>query len=99
MLGPDREFSPDLISFLTDDIILQRYVELNGRLQKVIAVVKKRGSADSTELRRYEVTKHRLVLGEPPGLVRARDVYLGCLFIWGRSAMYRKIGFAVISEL
>jgi circadian clock protein KaiC len=60
----DLQFSPDLISFLTDDIILQRYVEVNGHLQNVIAVVKMRGSAHSTELRAYEVTEHGLVLGE-----------------------------------
>ncbi len=27
----ELHFSPDLVSFLTDDIILQRYVELDGR--------------------------------------------------------------------
>jgi circadian clock protein KaiC len=58
------QFSPDLISFLTDDIILQRYVEIEGELQKVLAVVKMRGSSHSTALRRYEVTEHGLVLGE-----------------------------------
>jgi circadian clock protein KaiC len=58
------QFSPDLISFLTDDIILQRYVEIEGELQKVLAVVKMRGSRHSTALRRYEVTEHGLVLGE-----------------------------------
>ncbi|MGI9145940.1 MAG: RAD55 family ATPase [Chloroflexota bacterium] len=60
----DLEFSPDLISFLTDDIILQRYVEVNGHLRKVITVVKMRGSAHDTALRTYEVTEHGLVLGE-----------------------------------
>src|SRR4029079_9937874 len=29
----DLQFSPDLISFLTDDIIIQRYVEIEGALQ------------------------------------------------------------------
>ena len=58
------QFSPDLISFLTDDIILQRYVEIEGELQKVLAVVKMRGSGHSTALRRYEVTEHGLMLGE-----------------------------------
>ncbi|HEY3190320.1 MAG TPA: ATPase domain-containing protein, partial [Solirubrobacteraceae bacterium] len=60
----DLQFSPDLISFLTDDIIIQRYVEIDGALQKVIAVVKMRGSQHSTELRRYEVTAHGLAIGE-----------------------------------
>ncbi len=60
----DLQFSPDLISFLTDDIIIQRYVEMNGALQKVIAVVKMRGSQHDKALRTYEVTEHGLKLGE-----------------------------------
>lgn len=60
----DLEFSPDLVSFLTDDIILQRYVELEGELQKVLTVVKMRGSAHSKGLLRYDVTEHGLVLRE-----------------------------------
>ncbi|MFN0070912.1 MAG: ATPase domain-containing protein [Chloroflexota bacterium] len=61
----DLQFSPSLVSFLTDDIILQRYVELNGQLRKVMAVVKMRGSQHSKELRLYEVTEHGLEVGEP----------------------------------
>jgi circadian clock protein KaiC len=57
------QFSPDLISFLTDDIILQRYVEIEGELKKVLAVVKMRGSGHSTTLRRYEVTEHGVEIG------------------------------------
>jgi circadian clock protein KaiC len=60
----DLHFSPNLVSFLTDDLILQRYVELDGHLQKVLAVVKMRGSQHSKELRRYEVTEHGLTIGE-----------------------------------
>lgn len=60
----DLQFSPDLISFLTDDIIIQRYVEIEGALQKVIAVVKMRGSQHDKALRPYEVTKHGLEIGE-----------------------------------
>jgi circadian clock protein KaiC len=60
----DLRFSPNLVSFLTDNIIVQRYVELNGELQKVLSVVKMRGSEHSKELRRYEVTQHGLVIGE-----------------------------------
>jgi len=60
----DLRFSPDLVSFLTDDIILQRYVEMDGRLRKVMTVVKMRGSPHSTDLRTYEITDTGLVVGE-----------------------------------
>lgn len=58
-------FSPHAISFLTDDIIMQRYVELDGKLQKVLNVVKMRGSDHAKDWRRYEVTGRGVVLGEP----------------------------------
>lgn len=61
----DLSFSASLISFLTDNIILQRYVEIDGDLRKVLAVVKMRGSGHSKVLRQYEVTEHGLVLGNP----------------------------------
>ena len=60
----DLNFSTNLISFLCDDIIMQRYVEIEGELQKVLAVVKMRGSAHSRSLRRYEVTANGLEIGE-----------------------------------
>jgi len=56
--------SPYNISFLTDDIIAMRYVELDGELRSVLAVVKMRGSDHSRELRSYAVTPRGLVIGE-----------------------------------
>jgi circadian clock protein KaiC len=57
-------FSPYNISFLTDDILAMRYVELEGELRKVIAVIKMRGSDHSRALRAYDVTGRGLVIGE-----------------------------------
>ena len=60
----DLRFSPHEVSFLADDIILQRYVEIGGALRKMIAVVKMRSSEHTKDLRQYEVTSHGLVVGE-----------------------------------
>jgi hypothetical protein len=60
----DLRFSPYVISFLADDIILLRYVELEGQLRKSIAVVKMRNSDHSKELRLYEITARGLVVRE-----------------------------------
>jgi len=57
-------FSPHAISFLTDDLILQRYVELDGQLRRVMSVVKMRGSDHSKDWRAYEVTAQGMVVGE-----------------------------------
>jgi circadian clock protein KaiC len=60
----DVRFSPHEISFLTDDIILQRYIELDGQLQKVITVVKTRRGDHSKDLRLYNITAEGLVIGK-----------------------------------
>ncbi len=60
----DLRFSPHEISFLTDDIILQRYVELDGQLQKIITVIKTRRGDHSKDIRRYEITAEGIVIGE-----------------------------------
>ena len=60
-------FSPYVVSFLADDIILLRYIELEGQLRKSIVVVKMRNSAHSTALHLYEITGHGLVVRQSLG--------------------------------
>jgi circadian clock protein KaiC len=62
----DLLFSPYAISFLTDDIIRLRYVEIDGALHKILAVVKMRGGHHSKELREYTITDAGLEIGECP---------------------------------
>ena len=57
-------FSSYSISFLTDDIIRLRYVEIDGQLCKVLMVVKMRRGAHSKDIRQYEISSHGVVLGE-----------------------------------
>lgn len=58
------QFTTERVSFVTDDIIVQRYVEIDGQLRKVLAVVKMRGSAHSTNFRAYDLTAEGASLGE-----------------------------------
>ena len=62
---PDLIFTNDRISFITDDVISLRYVELDGRLQKVLVVVKMRGSTHSSEFRIYELGVDGAAIGGP----------------------------------
>lgn len=57
-------FSPHTISFLSQNIVFLRYVELAGRLEKVLVIIKMRRSAYHPEMRRYTVTSTGLVLGD-----------------------------------
>jgi circadian clock protein KaiC len=63
----DLRFSPHGTAFLTDAIILQRYVELGGQLKRVMAVVKVRASAHSKDLRLFEIAADGIVVGERIG--------------------------------
>jgi len=60
----DLRFSPHGTAFLTDAIIMQRYVELDGQFERVIAVVKVRGRAHSKELRLFQITGEGILVGE-----------------------------------
>ncbi len=50
------EFSHYAISFLTDDIIRLRYVEIDGQLRKLIVVVKMRGGNHVKDIREYVIS-------------------------------------------
>jgi len=72
----DLRFSPYGTAFLTDAIIVQRYIEVESRLRRVIAVVKVRASHHSDELREYTIDKKGLHIGamlpEQEGLLGGR---------------------------
>jgi len=61
----DLRFSPYGSAFLTDAIIVQRYIEVDSHLKRVIAVVKVRGSAHSDEIRQFEIADGVIVIGDP----------------------------------
>jgi circadian clock protein KaiC len=51
----ELRFSPYGTAFLTDAIIVQRYIEVDSRVKRVLAVVKVRASVHSNELRLFEI--------------------------------------------
>ena len=60
----EARFTSENVSFITDEIIVQRYVEIGGELARVMAVIKMRGSDHSHEFRLYEVTPKGVVVGD-----------------------------------
>jgi circadian clock protein KaiC len=60
---PDARFTSEKVSFITDELIVQRYVEIEGELRRVMAVIKMRGSDHSHEFRSYEVTNKGVMVG------------------------------------
>lgn len=53
------------ISYLADNIIFLRYLEINGQLRKAIGVLKKRMSDFEKALREFEITRYGIKVGAP----------------------------------
>ncbi|MGI4862041.1 MAG: RAD55 family ATPase [Janthinobacterium lividum] len=60
----DLRFSPYGTAFLTDAIIVQRYIEVGSRLRRLMAVVKVRQSSHSDELREYTIDDTGIRIGD-----------------------------------
>jgi circadian clock protein KaiC len=60
----DLRFSPYGTAFLTDAIIVQRYIEVDSRLLRVMAVVKVRGSVHSNQLRLFDIDDDGIHIGD-----------------------------------
>ncbi|HEX5474423.1 MAG TPA: ATPase domain-containing protein [Vicinamibacterales bacterium] len=59
----ELRFSPHAVSFMTNDIILQRYIELEGCLRTVVTIVKTRSRKHSNQIREYQITNRGIVVG------------------------------------
>jgi circadian clock protein KaiC len=70
----DLRFSPYGTAFMTDAIIVQRYIEVKSRLLRVLAVVKVRGSMHSNELRLFHIDADGISIGQ---MIPGREGLLG----------------------
>jgi circadian clock protein KaiC len=61
----EMSLSHYIISFLTDDIIRLRYVEIDGQLRKMMVVIKMRGGNHSKDIREYIITGKGVVVIHP----------------------------------
>jgi len=58
-------FSHYGISFLTDDMIRLRYVEIDGQLRKLMMIIKMRGGNHSKDIREYIINERGIVVIGP----------------------------------
>jgi circadian clock protein KaiC len=61
----DIQVTSTRISYLADNIVFLRYLEMRGELRKAVGVLKKRASDFERTLREFEITDEGIVLGEP----------------------------------
>jgi circadian clock protein KaiC len=60
----DFQVSEYGVSFIADNVILLRYVELAGKMGRAINIMKMRGSQHSKEIRHFEINDTGLVIGD-----------------------------------
>jgi circadian clock protein KaiC len=58
------------ISYMADNIVFLRYLEMQGELRKAIGVLKKRMSDFEKTLREFEITRYGIKVGKPLSNVR-----------------------------
>ena len=67
------------ISTITDSIILLRYVEMYGEMQRGITVLKMRGSMHDKDIRRFSIDGDGMHIGEPfrtvTGIMTGQPIY------------------------
>jgi circadian clock protein KaiC len=63
------------ISHLADNIVFLRYLELRGRLERAVGVLKKRVSGFETTLREFEISPLGIHVGRP--LTELRGILTG----------------------
>ena len=52
------------VSYMADNVLILRYFELHGSVEKALSVFKKRGSAHETTLRQFRITSGGLKVGK-----------------------------------
>jgi circadian clock protein KaiC len=71
----ELQFTPHAISFLTHDILMLRYFEVDAQLKTFMTVIKTRGRQHSTDIREFEITSGGIrvgrVLNDLHGLITA----------------------------
>ena len=61
----DFQATNDNISYLADNIIFLRHLEVQGQMRKVIGVLKMRTSDFERTIREFAITEHGITVGEP----------------------------------
>ena len=70
IMGGEFKVTEVGLSYLADNLIFLRYLEINGELRKAIGVLKKRVSNFERTLREFKITKYGIKVGEPLSQLR-----------------------------
>jgi circadian clock protein KaiC len=63
------------VSYMADNIVFLRYLEIEGEMRKAIGVLKKRLSSFEKTLREIEITRYGVKVGQP--FTRLRGILRG----------------------
>src|SRR5207253_2193088 len=76
--------TPVDVSYLADSVLLTRYFEANGALNKALSIVKKRSGPHESTIRQMSISSNGIVIGEP--LVNFEGVMTGVPKMLGRTS-------------
>lgn len=65
LTGPQAQVSEYGVSYIADNVILLRYIELDGELRKTVGVLKKRAGNSERTLREFELGAGGVQVGAP----------------------------------
>ncbi|ADQ14504.1 ATPase domain-containing protein [Halanaerobium hydrogeniformans] len=65
MITGDFQATDTQTSFIADNLIFLRYLEIQGKLEKAIGVLKKRMSGFENTMRKFEITEEGIKVGKP----------------------------------
>jgi circadian clock protein KaiC len=57
--------SPVDVTYLADAVVLLRYFEAQGKLNKAISVIKKRSGHHETSIRELKIEEGKIIVGDP----------------------------------
>ncbi|MBI3360797.1 MAG: AAA family ATPase [Chloroflexi bacterium] len=60
-----RALEKGRLAFIADCMIMLRYLEIDSAIQRAVLVLKMRGSSHAKDIRRYEIKRGGIVVGEP----------------------------------
>lgn len=64
LFGSELTIASRGLSYIVDNIVLLRYIELQAQIQRAIAVLKSRGSNHDKSLRRWEIENGQITIGD-----------------------------------
>ena len=66
LVGPELDFAGSPLTVLAENVLLLRFVEFDGRLRRILSILKMRETAHDHSIRQYEIDTAKISTCSPP---------------------------------